>query len=206
MTGMKRTSETLESKKHHKNNFLFANNLFQNVYIYRKMKRDSKAAGDGCFLQPNLIAGGRCNRIRLHLRAGRFWTAFAPSHPKNITKTILFFANNLFPNVYIYGCTKKPAGENGTGEGKHSHTKNTVKNNFACHKFASRLSFKVEGGWEALLCSRPRKHRKNKFLSGHLPVFNVYIHGRVRNAGRTRLKRRLPEREPGGKDKGRETL
>ena len=56
-----------------------------------------------------------------------FMTAFAPSRQKNITKTILFFANNLFPNVYIYGCTKKEAGESGTGEGKHSHTKNTAK-------------------------------------------------------------------------------
>ena len=99
-------------------------------------------------------------------------------------------------------------GHRGKRDGRRetlAHKKH-CKNNLACHKFASRLSFKVEDGWEALLCSRPRKHLKNKYLSAHPPASNVYIHGRVRKAGRTRLRRRLPEREPGGKAKEGKTL
>ena len=52
----------------------------------------------------------------------------------------------------------------------------------------------------------PENTAKTNFFPLTCP-FPAYIYmGRVRNAGRTRLKRRLPEREPGGKDKGRETL
>lgn len=123
-----------------------------------------------------------------------------PFAPKKHHKNNFLFANNLFPNVYIYGCTKKAAGKRGRAK-ENTRTQKHCKNNLACHKFASRLSFKAEDSWEALLCSRPRKHRKNKFHSAHPPVSSVYIHGRVRNAGRKRLRRRLPEREPGGKAK-----
>ena len=65
------------------------------------------------------------------------------------------------------------------------------------------------GGTVPLLCFLPpvpENTAKTNFFPLTRP-FPVYIYmGRVRNAGRTRLKRRLPEREPGGKDKGRETL
>lgn len=52
----------------------------------------------------------------------------------------------------------------------------------------------------------PENTAKTNFFPVIRP-FRTYIYmGRVRNAGRKRLRRRLPEREPGGKDKGRKTL
>ena len=48
--------KTLESKKHHKNNYLFANNLFPNVYyIVRTLKEPKCSRAEEtsfCFFMP----------------------------------------------------------------------------------------------------------------------------------------------------------
>ena len=96
------------------------------------------------------------------------------------------------------------------GRGKRDGRRETLahkkqcKNNVACHKFASRLSFKVEDGWEALLCSRLRKHRKNKFLSAHPPVSSVYIHGTGQERRTDAAETAPAGKETGRKSKGRE--
>lgn len=80
------------------------------------------------------------------------------SNPKNITKTILFFANNLFPNVYYIVRTLRSPKEAGRRNGPSA----------------------------LLFAPVPENTAKTNFFPLIRP-FPAYIYmGRVRNAGRTR--------------------